>query len=170
MMPCWGKYEKFLDKRSKTTRHLMLTHNMGNKKNMYKHVSGSMLSDDFEEKLEIAKMRFKPMNPNTNWSPFPGWVVHCKVCNFINEKDDTFLKFKLLLENKKHGMKLSKYFFDEDANFKYFDHAATWIKENPEFIYDDAVCDKCYLFGDKIKEHNVDIYFMGIKIREFFVF
>ena len=164
MMPFWGKYEKFLDKRSMTTRHLMLTNNMGNKKNMYKHVSGSMLSDDFEEKLEIAKMRFKPMNPNTNWSPFPGWVVHCKVCNFINEKDDTFLKFKLLLENKKHGMKLSKYFFDEDANFKYFDHAATWIKEVPEFIYDDAVCDKCYLFGDKVKEHNVDIYLMGIKI------
>jgi hypothetical protein len=61
-------------------------------------------------------------------------------------------------------MKLSKYFFYEDANFKYFDHAATWIKENPEFIYDDAVCDKCYLFGDKVKEHNINIYFMGIKI------
>tara|TARA_A200000113_G_C8822727_1_gene341043 strand:- start:76 stop:1242 length:1167 start_codon:yes stop_codon:yes gene_type:complete len=161
MMPFWGKLQKSLDKSSITSRHAILSFNMGNKNDFYEHKSGILLTDNFSEKLDFAIKRFKPLNPNTKFTPFPGWLVHCKVCNFIHEKKDTFLKIKLLYENEG---KLLSFIFDENGNFKYFDGAIFWIKENPEWIYEDAICDKCYLFEGKTKESFVDVYYMGVKI------
>ena len=121
MMPFWGKLQKSLDKSSITSRHAILSFNMGNKNDFYEHKSGILLTDNFSEKLDFAIKRFKPLNPNTKFTPFPGWLVHCKVCNFIHEKKDTFLKIKLLYENEG---KLLSFIFDENGNFKYFDRVS----------------------------------------------